>query len=113
LAIEALKRDLCVLSRVTHRLLNDLHAARATGSHPRLLVKVLAADLLLLDDFGLHPLSPQSAQDFYDIISVRYEPGSLIITSLSCRTDRAIRPLRNGPKCSGTTGTVPARVWPA
>jgi len=55
LAIEALKRDLRVLSRVTHRLLND--------------------------DFGLHPLSPQAAQDFYDIISERYERGSLIITS--------------------------------
>ncbi len=58
LAIEALKRDLRVLSRVTHRLLTDLHAARASGSHPRLLAKVLAADLLVLDDFGLHPLSP-------------------------------------------------------
>lgn len=81
LAIEALKRDLRVLSRVTHRLLNDLHAARASGSHPRLLAKVLAADLLVLDDFGLHPLSPQAAQDFYDIISERYERGSLIITS--------------------------------
>lgn len=81
LAIEALKRDLRVLSRVTHRLLTDLHAARASGSHPRLLAKVLAADLLVLDDFGLHPLSPQAAQDFYDIISERYERGSLIITS--------------------------------
>ena len=107
LAIEALKRDLRVLSRVTHRLLTDLHAARASGSHPRLLAKVLAADLLVLDDFGLHPLSPQAAQDFYDIISERYERGSLIITSLSCRTDRAIGPLRNGPRCSGTI------YWPA
>jgi DNA replication protein DnaC len=81
LAIEALKRDCRVLSRPTHRLLADLHAARASGSYPRLLAKVLGADLLVLDDFGLHPLPPQAAQDLYEIITERYEHHSLIITS--------------------------------
>ena len=81
LAIEALKRDLRVLSRPVQRLLTDLHAARATGSYPRLLTRVLTVDLLVLDDFGLQPLSPQAAQDLYEIISERYESGSLIITS--------------------------------
>jgi DNA replication protein DnaC len=81
LGIEALKRDLRVLSRSLHRLLKDLHAARASGAHPRLLAKVLKVDLLILDDFGLYPLSPQGAQDLYEIISERYERGSMIITS--------------------------------
>ncbi len=81
LACEALKRDCRVLSRPTHRLLADLHVARANGSHPRLLAKVLTSDLLVLDDFGLQPLSPQAAQDLYEIISERYEHGSLIVTS--------------------------------
>jgi len=81
LAIEALKRDMRVLARDTQRLLLDLHAARANGSHPRLRAKMLSVDLLVLDDFGLHPLSPQAAQDLYDIIRDRYEHGSLIITS--------------------------------
>lgn len=81
LAIEALKRDLRVLSRSTQRLLADLHAARANGSYPRLLARVLNVDLLILDDFGLQPLSPQAAQDLYDIICERYEHGSLIVTS--------------------------------
>jgi DNA replication protein DnaC len=81
LAIEALKRDLHVLYRGAPRLLADLRAARANGSHPRLWARVLNADLLVLDDFGLQPLSPQAAQDLYDIISQRYEHGSLIITS--------------------------------
>jgi len=81
LAIEALKRDLRVLSRPTQRLLADLHAARANGSYPRLLARVLNVDLLVLDDFGLQPLSPQSAQDLYEIISERYERRSLIFTS--------------------------------
>jgi DNA replication protein DnaC len=81
LAIEAMKRDLRVLSRPVQRLLADLHAARATGSYPRLLTRVLSVDLLVMDDFGLQPLSPQAAQDLYEIISERYERGSLVITS--------------------------------
>jgi DNA replication protein DnaC len=81
LAIEALKRDLRVLSRPVQRLLADLHAARANGSYPRLLARVLTVDVLILDDFGLQPLSPQAAQDMYEIISERYERASLIITS--------------------------------
>jgi DNA replication protein DnaC len=81
LAIEALKQDLRVLSKGTQRLLTDLHAARASGTYPRLLAKVLNADLLVLDDFGLQPLSPQATQDLYEIIRDRYERGSLIISS--------------------------------
>jgi DNA replication protein DnaC len=81
LAIEAMKRDLRVLSRPVQRLLADLHAARANGSYPRLLARVLTVDLLVLDDFGLQPLSAQAAQDLYEIISERYESGSLIMTS--------------------------------
>lgn len=81
LGIEALKREYRVLSRSTHHLLKNLHAARASGTHPRLLTKVLNVDLLILDDFGLHPLTPQAAQDLYEIISERYEHGSMIITS--------------------------------
>ena len=81
LAIEALKRELRVFSRGTQRLLTDLHAARATGADTRFLTKLLTVDLLVLDDFGLQPLTAQAAQDLYDLIAHRYEAGSLIITS--------------------------------
>lgn len=81
LACEALKRDYGVLSRSTHRLLADLHAARGNGTHTRLLGRVLSTDLLVLDDFGLQPLTPQGTQDLYEIISERYERRSIIITS--------------------------------
>jgi len=81
LAIEALKRELRVFCRGTQRLLTDLHAARASGSDARFLTKLLTVDLLVLDDFGLQPLSAQAAQDLYDIMAHRYEAGSLIITS--------------------------------
>ena len=81
LAIESLKRDHTVLYRNTHRLLTDLNAARASGMYARLLARILTVGLLVLDDFGLQPLSPQAAQDLYDIFSERYEHGSLIVTS--------------------------------
>ena len=81
IAIEALKRDYSVLSKPTHRLLNDLHTARASGTHSRLFARFLRCDLLVLDDFGLQALSPQAVQDLYEIITERYERGSLIMTS--------------------------------
>ena len=37
--------------------------------------------MLILDDFGLQALSPGSIQDLYEIISERYEQGSIIVTS--------------------------------
>jgi len=81
LACEALKRDYRVLSRSLHRLLADLHAARANGAYHRLWGRVVGCDLLVLDDFGLQALTPQAAQDLYEIISERYEHRSLILTS--------------------------------
>ncbi len=81
IAIEALKRDLHVLYRGTVRLLADVQAARADGSHSRLWARVLNVDRLVLDDFGLQALAPQAAQDLYELISERYERRSLIITS--------------------------------
>ena len=81
LGIEALKRDYRVLCAPVHRLLKNLYAAQASGGHARLLGKILKADLLILDDFGLYPLTPQGAQDLYEIISERYERASILITS--------------------------------
>lgn len=81
LGIEALKRDFRVLSYPLHHLLKNLLAAQASGGYSRLMAKVLKADLLILDDFGLYPLTAQGAQHLYEIIAERYERASIIITS--------------------------------
>jgi DNA replication protein DnaC len=81
LGLEALKREFRVLSYPVHHLLKNLYAVQASGGHTRLLTKVLNTHLLILDDFGLYPLTPQAAQDMYEIISERYERTSIIITS--------------------------------
>ena len=56
-------------------------ARQSRAPHPRHLARILAYDLLVLDDFGLESISPQAVQDLYEIITERYEHGSLIITS--------------------------------
>ncbi len=81
LAFEALKMEKRVIFRNTAKLLAELNTARAVGTYPRLLRKTLTADLLVLDDFGLQPLTAQGAQDLYDIIAERYERAALIVTS--------------------------------
>ncbi len=78
---EAIKRDLRVLSSSTHRLLARLLASRADGSYPRLFAKLGTVDLLILDDFGLRPISAQGAEDLYELIARRYEHGSILLTS--------------------------------
>jgi DNA replication protein DnaC len=37
--------------------------------------------LLVLDDFGLKPLTEPMPSDLYDVISERYEVGSILVTS--------------------------------
>jgi len=81
IAIEAIKRNFRVIAKPTHRLLNELQTSRANGTYSRLIARILACDLLVLDDFGLQSIVPQSAQDLYEIVSERYEHGSMIITS--------------------------------
>jgi len=81
LGVEALKRDLRVISKSTFRLLADLNASRANGSYSRHMTSILKCDLLILDDFGLQALPPAAIQDLYEIICERYEHGSILVTS--------------------------------
>ena len=81
LAFEALKQGHSVLVRPAHRLLGDLHAARADGSYGRRFGRLCAVDLLVLDDIGLRPLSVQASEDLYEIIQERYERRALVLTS--------------------------------
>lgn len=81
LGIEAMKRQFRVLCDSVHHLLKSLHVTQASGGHTRLWHRILTVDLLILDDFGLYPLTAQAAQDFYEVVSQRYEQASIIMTS--------------------------------
>ena len=70
-----------VLFVPAHRLLDDLRAARAGGTHERKLTRYTAPELLIIDDLGLRPLRDDDPLDIYDIIRARYERASTIVTS--------------------------------
>jgi DNA replication protein DnaC len=63
------------------KLFRFLLAGRADQSWEKRLKKYLAPDLLIIDDFGLSPLTPTQAEDFYEIVAERHLQSSIIITS--------------------------------
>jgi DNA replication protein DnaC len=78
---EACRKGFQALLVDTHKLLKHLNGGRADGSWERRLATYLRADVLLLDDFGLKPLTPPGPEDLYDVINERYEQGSVVLTS--------------------------------
>lgn len=81
LANEAARQGFAVLCTDAHQMLLHIHAGRADGSSERRLATYTKPALLVVDDFGLKPLPPSGPADLYDVISGRYERGSIILTS--------------------------------
>jgi DNA replication protein DnaC len=65
----------------TATLLTSLALATLKGTYARKLKRLVRLPVLVLDDFGLKPLRNTYSEVFYDVIAVRYESGSTIITS--------------------------------
>jgi DNA replication protein DnaC len=63
------------------RLSQELTLARADGSYSQLLARLAKTDLLVIDDWGLAPLSSQDRQDLLEILEDRYGLRSTIVTS--------------------------------
>lgn len=61
--------------------INTLAAAQTTGRLKSELKKYLAPNLLILDELGYLPIDKHGADLLFQVISQRYERGSLIITS--------------------------------
>ena len=81
LAHEACRQGFSVLFITTQKMLQHLAGGRAEGTLNRRLALYLRPELLILDDFGLKPLTGSGAEDMYDVIAERYEQGSLLLTS--------------------------------
>lgn len=62
-------------------LSEKLLLARAGGTYLNLIKRLAAADLIILDDFGIKPLAPQQFQDLYDLLDERTENKACVITS--------------------------------
>jgi DNA replication protein DnaC len=62
-------------------LLESLFLAQADGSYRKLITKLVKHDLLILDDWGLEPLTAQQRSDLLELIDARYGFKSHIIVS--------------------------------
>lgn len=63
------------------RLFHELKISRADGSYGKVLHKLSRTNLLIVDDWGLSPLSDTERIDFLEIMEDRYNVRSTIISS--------------------------------
>jgi len=63
------------------RLFETLALARGDGRYAWLLKTLSRVDLLILDDWGLAPLTAEQRRDLLEVVDDRHQRGSTIITS--------------------------------
>ena len=63
------------------RLFSDLALARGDGRYARLMRALGGVKLLILDDWGLEPLTAEQRHDLLEIVEDRYGRGATLITS--------------------------------
>lgn len=72
------------ITALYHRLpalMQDLDLARHDGRYKKVMRSLAKAELLILDDFGIAPMSAEQLRDLLEIIDERYLKGSILITS--------------------------------
>jgi DNA replication protein DnaC len=77
----ACRRGASVLARRTDQLLKTLKHARLDHTYEPELRKLLAVDLLILDDFAIDVVDATESRDLYEILTERHRAGSIIVTS--------------------------------
>lgn len=81
LAHQACRHGHRALYRRATRLFDELLLARADGTYTRLLTKLAKIDVLIIDDWGLAPVTGQQRQDLLEVIEDRVGNRSTILTS--------------------------------
>ena len=62
-------------------MLKTLKHGRLDHSYEAELRKLVAVDLLILDDFAIDILDTTESRDLYEILLERYRTGSMVVTS--------------------------------
>jgi len=83
---EAIAHNAClkgfkVLRVQCPRIFQQLIAAKADGSYLKMQAEMAKADLLLIDDLGISPLTDENRRDFLGVIDDRCKSRPTIITS--------------------------------
>lgn len=81
LAQQACRKGHRAIYRRAARLFSELVLARADGTYPRLLAKIARADVLVIDDFAMTPITDNERRDLFEILDDRHGTRSTIISS--------------------------------
>ena len=78
---KACRDNRSVLYHRVPRLFDALALARGDGRHARLLKSLARVELLILDDWGLAPMTADQRRDLLEILEDRHGRGSTTVTS--------------------------------
>jgi len=81
LAQQACRKGHRAIYRRASRLFAELALARADGTYPRLLARIARADVLVLDDWAMAPITDAERRDLLEVLEDRYGSRSTIVTS--------------------------------
>lgn len=81
LANQACRQGVSALYVRLPRLLPALAIARADGSYVKTLAQLARTELLVIDDWGLAPLSDEGRRDLLELVDDRHANRSTIVTS--------------------------------
>lgn len=81
IAVEACRKRLSVRFFTVSQLVEALIEARSERSLGRLRTMLKKVDLLVLDELGFVPLPASGAELLFDVVSDRYEKGSIVLTT--------------------------------
>ena len=62
-------------------LINELNSSLSDNTFLRCMKRIIALDLLIIDELGYLPIDKQGSDLLFQVISNRYERGSVIITT--------------------------------
>jgi len=81
LAHKACREGYRALYQRLPRLLNELEIAKGDGRYRTLLATLQRMDVLILDDWGVTPLTDSNRRDLLELLDDRYASRSTLITS--------------------------------
>lgn len=81
LGLKALGYGYTVLFTTVWDMITAMEQSRADLSYHKKVQSYLKPDLLILDELGYKSMAETTVEDFFEIVSKRYEKGSIIMTS--------------------------------
>lgn len=81
LAHKACRQGYRVLYSHIAQFFRDLAVARGTGHYDRLVRSLARTNLLILDDWGMTPLTDEQRRDLFEVMEDRYDRGSTLIAA--------------------------------